>query len=524
MKRRTFLRKSASFSVGIPLLLNGSGLYAFRDQPLFKTMNRGTDRVLVLIQLNGGNDGLNMILPVDQYQNLIKVRSDIIIPETQALKITEKTGLHPSMTGIKQSFEEGQICIIQNVGYPDQNRSHFRSTDIWHSASSSSQVINSGWLGRYLDNYIPNYPENFPNTEYPDPFALTVGNIISETCQGMNNNYSLATQDPFGLSELFVDDYADTANTAGCYIKELDFIRTTIEQTNAYGKVITEAAKKGSNLAVYPEGNNLAQQLKTIALLISGGLKTRVYVASIGGFDTHANQVEENNPLQGRHANLLAELSEAITTFQKDLGLQGLGERVIGMTYSEFGRRISANGSFGTDHGSAAPMILFGNCVNPTIVGDNPFIPDEVGPQDGVEWQFDFRSVYGSLLHQWFDVPIEQMTNILFDDFSMVPLISGCSGTTGNAGINRISQKHPFTCYPNPFSNLVTAHLFSTGEHLRLSILNSKGAEIKIVYDGYLSEGYHKLSAYTHDLPEGNYLATLRGLTRTETCKIILIR
>jgi uncharacterized protein (DUF1501 family) len=301
------------------------------------------------------------------------------------------------MTHLKTSFDEGKLNVIQNVGYPNQNRSHFRSTDIWQTGSASNEVINTGWLGRYFDSYVMDYPEGYPNSQYPDPFAITVGSIISETCQGFAANYSLALEDPFGISPLLEDDDVNSDPTQG-YGKDVNFVRTAIAQTNVYGTVISEAATKGTNMVTYPTTNRLALQLKTIALLISGGLKTRIYVANIGGFDTHANQVDASDTTAGGHANLLSMLSEAIGLFQTDLSLQSLDQRVVGMTFSEFGRRIRSNGADGTDHGSAAPLFIFGSCVNPGITGDNPIINATVDEQEGVAMQFDVRSVYGYIL------------------------------------------------------------------------------------------------------------------------------
>ena len=241
MKRRTFLQHTSTAAVTLPLVLNGNKLSAFTQHALFKGMQQDSDKVLVLIQMNGGNDGLNMVLPLDQYSNLFLARENILIPETSALKLTDKTGLHPAMSGLHQTYMNGQLAVFQGVGYPNQNRSHFRSTDIWQSASGATEVINTGWLGRHFDDYAVGYPDGYPNAQYPDPFAITIGSTVNETCQGNLSNYSLALTNPFGLSPLLEDDDT-TSDPTQCYGKEIAFVRTSIAQTNAYSEVITAAA------------------------------------------------------------------------------------------------------------------------------------------------------------------------------------------------------------------------------------------------------------------------------------------
>ena len=301
MNRRDFLRTGSS--VSIPLILNGFGLSAIPKNMITGSLDQ-SDKVLVLIQLNGGNDGLNTIIPIDQYDKLSQFRSNVLIPESDILNINEKVGFHPSMAGLKEVYEDGKLCIVQGVAYPNQNRSHFRSTDIWTSGSASEEFKSTGWLGNYFDQNYPGYPEGYPNNDQPDPFALTIGSIVSETCQGLSSNFSLALNDPFNLSPL--PEGATGMIPPTNYGSELAFLIEAIKQTNAYSDTITLAANNGSNLSdLYPEDNRLAQQLKTVALLISGGLKTNVYVVTIGGFDTHANQVDGADVRTGEHAVLL---------------------------------------------------------------------------------------------------------------------------------------------------------------------------------------------------------------------------
>jgi len=352
MKRRNFFRTTALTAV--PVMVNGMRLNAV---PFPFMMNGGADndRVLVLVQLNGGNDGLNTVIPKDQYSALSNLRSNIMIPESSVLTIEDKLALHPSMTLMRDMYVDGKMEIIQGVAYPNQDRSHFRSSDIWTSGSGATEYLSTGWLGRYFYNDHPDYPEGYPNADYDAPFALTMGSLVSETCQGPLTNFSLALNDPFGLQPLTEGEAGNLPDNN--YGKELRFLIDAIAQTNAYGSVITNAANGGSNQVTYPTTNRLAQQLKNVALLISGGLKTKVYIVSLGGFDTHSVQVD-TDPTAGNHADLLQQLSEAISLFHQDLKLAGKDEKVLTMTFSEFGRQIRSNDSLGTDHGTAAPLFL----------------------------------------------------------------------------------------------------------------------------------------------------------------------
>lgn len=517
MKRRNFLKTATSFAT--PILLGGTKVAAITQSSLFPLLQRSEadDRVLVIIQLNGGNDGLNTFIPLDQYDRLMGVRENIMLPRNELLSMTDTMAMHPSMTGLKSVYEAGKIALVQSVGYPDQNRSHFRSKDIWMTGSEAGNFISTGWMGRYFDTKYSDYPEGYPSEEHPDPIAITIGALVSATCQGIGSNFSLALNDPFALSPLTESEGSDTPDNY--YGKELAFLRTAIAQTNAYGETILNAAEKGNSIStLYPEAgvNPLADQLKIVANLISGGLQTKVYVVSLGGFDTHADQVAINNPLLGEHAILLQYLSEAIHAFQDDLQQLGLEQRVVGMTFSEFGRRIASNGSFGTDHGSAAPLLVFGSCVQSAIIGDNPEIPEEVGVKDGVQMQFDFRSVYGSLLMDWFGADELSVKSLLYDNFQYIPLIAGCDRTTSIQKIAAEQEPLFIQNYPNPFSTQTTISFDSKGEQIRLSIFNGSGSEIKVITNQYFPNGRHTIDLATHHLAAGNYycrMQTERGIT-----------
>jgi hypothetical protein len=305
----------------------------------------------------------------------------------------------------------------------------------------------------------------------------------------------------------------------GCYLDKLNFLSQTIQQTNEYGEVIQAADEMGSNSStVYPDDNALAQKLKIVAKLINGGLSTKVYIVSLGGFDTHANQVQDGDPTTGLHADLLQTLSDAIYSFQEDIKNLGLDQRVVGMTYSEFGRQIRSNASFGTDHGTAAPLLVFGSCVQSGITGDNPEISTDVDPQEGVAMQYDFRSVYGSILTDWFDVDAQVVEEVLLGAFQKLPIIEMCSTTSTD---NYLETNVPLKTYPNPFENVMTIEFESKREHVRISVFDAIGNEVKVVTSQQFPEGKHQVKFEGHQLPRGAYFVRIQTQSGQQTKRVV---
>lgn len=500
MQRRNFLRRAALLP--LPFLLGGGRLSALTSSFLETAVDPDDDRVLVLLQLNGGNDGLNTVIPVDQYDALNATRANLVIPRAELLSITDTLAFHPAMTQVQRMYGEGQVGIIQGVGYANQNRSHFRSTDIWNTGSDAETVLTTGWLGRHLDTRFPGYPAEYPTAGQPDPFAIVMGTSVSETCQGSAANFSIAINDVDNVGQLPV--FAGGADLSTPYGRELDWLRTTTEQSNQYAAGIQSAVGGGSTVAVYPEENEVAAKLRDVARLISGGLRTKIYIVELGGFDTHANQSVEGDSTVGTHADLLRTISDAVGAFQEDLTALGLSRRVMGMTYSEFGRRIRSNASQGTDHGDAAPLFLFGECVNAGVVGANPEIDPAVGIQEGVPMQFDFRNVYGSVLVDWFGVEASTVTENLIDDFTYIPLLNGCNAvSTTRPPV--VADAPALVAAPNPFGNTVELTFTTGNERARLSVFDGLGRQVRVVSDQQFPAGEHRLTVDLAGLPSGPY-------------------
>ena len=514
LNRRDFIKLSSIASASLPITLSGFPIFA-KDKPKEYQFSVENNNILVLIQLQGGNDGLNTVFNLNQYDNLQSVRSNIIIPENDLLTVDGSTRFHPSMAGMKEIWDQEKLSIIQNVGYPNQNRSHFRSTDIWNSASDANEYISSGWIGRFFDVNHTTFPENYPNENNPDPFAITIGKVVSETCQGTSVNFSMALEDPENPGTALVSNTG--AIPENCYGDALSFVNNTIKQANAYADVIKTASSSGSNLSTKYNDSDLAEKLKHVARLISGGLKTKVYIVQIGGFDNHNNQVVEGETTTGKHASLLEQLSDSMAAFQDDLKLLNIDDKVLGMTYSEFGRRIRSNAGFGTDHGTAAPLFLFGNCAKNQILGDAPEIDTQVDDQEGVQMQYDFRNIYSTILTDWLGATKQESTSVLFEEFDVLPLFkSGCSAVLSTEDI--LLEKSEIKVYPNPTSDFINIKFFGSNERLKITLYNSIGAVVKEITNKTYSSIQHSIQVDIESLAKGNYFVhyQTKGISKTK--------
>jgi hypothetical protein len=298
---------------------------------------------------------------------------------------------------------------------------------------------------------------------------------------------------------------------------ELTFIRQVVSQTQVYTTTIQAAARRAQNLSpLYPTAgqNSLADQLKIVAQLVAGGLSTRIYVCNLGGFDTHTLQVPSTgSTAMGTHATLLGRIAEAVNAFQDDLRRLAVQDRVVGMTFSEFGRRIRANAGFGTDHGAAAPLLVFGTKVNPMVHGANPSLPANAGVNDNIPMQYDFRSIYTSILQDWFQVAPATLTQLFGRSFPYVPVLRpGALLATSKA-----MEVADFTVYPNPVprESKTTVAYESAGGHVQIVLLDTLGREVRRVVDRPLPRGPQQLSLDLSGLSAGAYYCQVREAKRS---------
>lgn len=393
--RRSFLH-TIGLAGGVGLTMGGFGIEALASHSLALAGAGSEDRILVLIRLKGGNDGLNMIVPVFDYGRYKTNRPTIGIAQSDLIGLDGNGmfAIPKTMQKLKPMWDEGNMKIINSVGYPDHNLSHFTSSDIWNSANQGIEMDmdKSGWLGRYLLNRHPDYLENLP--EAPGAIKINSGsNIAYQNPDRIDLAVNFST--PERLIEVAQKGFIyDTVNLPdACYYGEqVGYLRSILNITYKYAPVISDAYGLGINEVAY-SNNELSRQLSIVARLIKGGLGTRLYMVTLDGFDTHENQ-------NTNHPRLMNEIASAISEFYEDLKKGSRDQDVLSMTFSEFGRRVRENEG-GTDHGAAAPVLFFGPALEGNgILGNNP----DLGNTDvngNLKHDVDFRSVYATVLESW---------------------------------------------------------------------------------------------------------------------------
>ncbi len=425
--RRVFMQRGVALlaaTATIPAFLNQTVLALDNPDSLLQQPNGKDGKILVVVQLGGGNDGLSTVVPYgdDIYH---RGRPVIGIDNKSVLKIDNYVGLHPNLAPLKALYDDGHLGIVQGVGYPNPNRSHFRSTDIWESAQPDRDIATSGWVGRYFDNACPGC----------DPHVgVSIGDQLPLAMQGEKvmplsierpEAYRYQGHDRTAYEKLNQPPATQPANLmpntlaeASKYQKkmditpasQLDFLERTAMDAQVSSDDIIRMTRNHRSSVSYP-GSEFGNGLQTIAAMIAGGLPTRVYYCSLTGFDTHANQ-------KPRHDQLMTQMAQGLSAFWNDLKAQNNQDRVLVMTFSEFGRRVVQNASGGTDHGAAAPMFLMGPKIVPGLLGRYPSLMDL--DQGDLKYNVDFRSVYATILQNWMDTPSKP---ILGNQFPTLPIL-----------------------------------------------------------------------------------------------------
>lgn len=410
--RREFLTRSLALAAAgatVPSFLSRTA-FALEDQPV---SNGGKDDpILVVLQLAGGNDGLNTIVPYahDEYY---RARPTLGVPASQVLRLNDEVGMNPELAPLKALYDEGQMALVLGAGYPNPNRSHFRSMAIWETASGADKVERYGWIGRYFDNTCSGEPNPALAVSIGPREPLTIHNPKAVGITLQNPAQYRWIPDPEKAPRLadekrvWLGLNTERPGAPGA----LDFLQRTAMDAQVSSARIIEIAQSYHDSANYPGNNQLAQSLKLIASMIAGNLGSRVFFASIGSFDTHSGQ-------KYQHTRLLNELAEAVSAFTRDLKTQGNADRVLILTFSEFGRRVQENASGGTDHGTAAPMFVFGSTVKPGIYGKQPSLTDL--DSGDLKYTTDFRSVYATMLDKWLKTPSAPVLGGRFDPVAFV--------------------------------------------------------------------------------------------------------
>jgi uncharacterized protein (DUF1501 family) len=388
------------------------------------------------------------------------------------------------------------MAVLHNVGYPDPSLSHFRATDIWATASDANEVLGTGWVGRHLEIDFPDFYGEPP----PQPPAVQIGASTPLLFQGANANYALSLTDPALLQQIveFGGVYDPDDVPATTYGTELAFVRNVANTAFRYLDAVQDAAESATNTAAYPTGR-LGESLAATARLIKGGLGARIYLIALDGFDTHAQQADV-------HHALLGQLADAVTAFYADLSAYD-AQRVLTATFSEFGRRIEENGSDGTDHGTAAPLFVFGPATDGGFYGAGPDLgsPDIVG---NLVHSTDFRAVYASLLQSWFELDPGLVTELLGGTFDPLPFLDAMPVANDGAAAPLTFRLE--ANYPNPFhaSTTVAFHLTQPGE-VRLRVYDTAGRLVATLADGAFAAGTHTARFDAGRLPSGTYHCVL---------------
>lgn len=396
MKRREFIKQTSLVSslAFVPSFVN-----AFDD--IF--LNRFGHKRLVIIQLDGGNDGLNTIVP---FRNDIyyKNRPSLAIKGKDLIKATDDIGFHSSLKPLKRLFDKGYVSIINNVGYPNPNRSHFRSMDIWQTASHSNQNLTSGWIGRYLDAYGK---APYDAIEVDESLSLAMkGETLSAIATNNAQRLFRASQEPYFKS---IINHSSDAHLSE---HNLGYLYKTLIAAESSAKYIYETSKTFTSRQTYPN-TQFAKQLKTTAEFINSGLQTKVYYTSLGGFDTHANQTNTQK-------RLLSQYAESVEAFVNDLKQSETFKDTLILTFSEFGRRVKQNAANGTDHGTANNVFVIGENLKKQGFYNDLSSLDNLDNNGDLVFEVDFRTIYATLLNKWLNVDDEKILNQNFQQLNFV--------------------------------------------------------------------------------------------------------
>jgi uncharacterized protein (DUF1501 family) len=424
--RRDFLRTSvlgAALSWTVPVFIERT-FCALNAEAAESSLQAATGKdhpILVVLQLAGGNDGLNAVIPYmdDAYY---RARPTIGIAKDKVLDLNGHVGLNPTLTPFKALYDEGSLALLQGVGYPNPNRSHFRSTEIWQTASDASKIIRTGWLGRYFDNCCSGegatvgvalggqLPQAF-TSDNPTGITFNPGSRLGFAKESDASERSLFNQlNGIDHDSVSGASIAELSGPNGSGMTAIEYLQRTALDAQVGTDKIAEILRRVKPETTYPK-TQLGNSLSLISRLITGGLPARVYYASQGGYDTH-------NAQENSHNRLLGVLADAVSAFCQDLKTKGVFDRVMLITFSEFGRRVAENASKGTDHGTAAPMFICGGAINPGIYGHQPSL-EQLDAGDLI-YKVDFRSVYATILNDWLKAPAPK---VLGRDFSPLAFV-----------------------------------------------------------------------------------------------------
>lgn len=479
--RRSFLQTLGVVGGG-SMMLGNMPVSASSLTPLGAALTQSeNDRVLVIIRLKGGNDGLNTTVPLYDYDTYADLRPDVRIQDSDLFELSNDIGMPNYMDPIEGLWNDGKMKIIHGVGYPDQSLSHFRSSDIWASSSDEDEYVDSGLLGRYYEDEIPDFLTDPP--EFPP--AVQIGSIGNLLFTGSDStNYAFSVANPEQLYTLAQNGWLhDAINVPECYYgDQVAYLRAIANNTFIYANVINDAYTASTNSVVYDD-YTLSNQLALVARMIKGGLGTKIYMVTLDGYDTHAEQPEN-------HSALMEDVTKGVKNFFNDLEATNNDQDVMCMTISEFGRRVEQNASFGTDHGAAAPVMFFGPELN-----GNGFVGDQSELNDtdfagNLNFGIDFRQIWATVLEDWLCIDSDFVDEVLLGQFERLDLGFECIG-------DAVSEHKQIGLSHNPVymenGQVFIDYSLENNRHVQIRVFNVMGQQVAELENGLKSGGKHRV-------------------------------
>lgn len=478
--RRSFIQALGLAGAG-GIMLGHASVAASKPSPLSVALAASeNENILVIIRLKGGNDGLNTIVPIYDYATYANLRPTIRHQQSNLINLSSDFAIPDYMGALESVWGDGKMKVVHGVGYPQQNLSHFRSAAIWASTDDVN-IENTGWWGRYFEDLYPDYLINPPQI----PPAIQIGSIGDLIFEGSDSNYAFSVANTDQLANVAQNGVQhDVTNLPDCvYGDKLLFMRATTNTTVRYSGVINNAYLASNNSAAYSD-EPLAKQLAIVARLIKGNLGTKVYMVTLDGFDTHANQTDDQRAL-------LEDLSDSLKDFYDDLAAIGIDDKVLTMTISEFGRRPYENGSNGTDHGAASPVMLFGAGLNGNgFVGNHPNLT-EWDADDNLIPTTDFRDIYSTVLTEWFCLDPSIVSTILLNqNYQTLDMGIACQGLS-NPDFSNTTRFVHIPIYQNN-RTLIQITMPNTA-NVDIKLYDMMGREVGTLENKILSPGKYSI-------------------------------
>ncbi len=534
MKRRDFVKTGAMIGAGTilaPHILKGNKLYKSIDND--KLLNSEDDSIIVILELFGGNDGLNTVIPFDQEDEYFKLRPTLGLSKDKATQFGSSDlwfnnalikDIHKD--GFINLMDNGQLAVVQGIGYNYPNLSHFQSRDIWHSGITPKNEddfpkLLEGWLGRYFASKLDNFPLEIPE----HPLAIQVDGTVSMLLNSNKGFMGIAVNDP----DKFFENGGELSsalpkfqNPQSKYEDEFNYVHVIAQQSEDYAKAVKEAWDIGKSKIKVDYTSDLSQKFKIISALIAGGLKTKVYYVRLSNFDSHAKQADGDG--YGQHWTLLQQVASSISEFLDDAKQIGYAERVVGMTMSEFGRRPFENGSSGTDHGGGSMQFVFAGSdkyINGGYYKEQgaPSLTD-FDDYGNILKNYDFRRVYVDFLETWFKASKEETTAVFGEQMTSLNILNPRATSVSDSLV--ISNNLPFTILPNPTDR--DAHVqfeLKSADNVQIDLYSILGNKITTLYSAFTSAGFYSIPLNAN-LSNGSYMVNIRTKNRSYTQRLIV--